>query len=162
MERTIEQLDMKAVLTSQLDFLKVQSEQRRIVTRIDAPLAAYPVKADRGDMDRIFMNLISNAIKYNRDKGSVTVRITDAGSTWDVAVIDTGIGLSESEKASLFQEFFRVKNQKTAGIAGTGLGARHGEARLRRPPARRSSAAGLPSGRGYPTFRYISAQDVTP
>ena len=121
-ERTIEQLDLKAVLSSQLDFMKVQSEKKKIVMHVDAPLAAYPVKADRGDLDRIFMNLISNAIKYNRDKGSVTVRITDAGSGWDVAVVDTGIGLSESEKASLFQEFFRVKNQKTAGIAGTGLG----------------------------------------
>ena len=80
------------------------------------------VKADRGDLDRIFMNLISNGIKYNRDKGSLTVRITDAGAAWEVAVIDTGIGMSDAEQASIFQEFYRVKNHKTSGITGTGLG----------------------------------------
>ncbi len=121
-ERTIEPLDLKEVIVSQLDFFKVQTEKKRIVTTVDAPLAAYPVKADKGDLDRIFMNLISNAIKYNRDRGSITVRIRDAGAAWEVAISDTGIGMSESERASLFEEFYRVKNQKTAGIAGTGLG----------------------------------------
>ena len=50
------------------------------------------------------------------------MRITDAGAAWEVAVIDTGIGMSDAERASLFQEFYRVKSHKTSGIAGTGLG----------------------------------------
>ena len=121
-ERTIEPLDLKEVIVSQLDFFKVQTEKKRIVTTVDAPLSSYPVKADKGDLDRIFMNLISNAIKYNRERGSITVRFRDAGAAWEVAISDTGIGMSEAEKASLFEEFYRVKSQKTAGIAGTGLG----------------------------------------
>jgi len=50
------------------------------------------------------------------------VRITDAGEAWEITVSDTGIGMSESELKSIFQEFYRVKSQKTSGIAGTGLG----------------------------------------
>ncbi len=121
-ERSIEDLDLKAVISSQIEFFKVQTEKRRIVAVLDAPLAAYPVKADRGDMDRIFMNLISNAIKYNRERGSLTVRIADSGETWEVTVSDTGIGMSEAELSRIFQEFYRVKSPKTSGIAGTGLG----------------------------------------
>lgn len=121
-ERSIEDLDLKAVISSQLEFFKVQTEKRRIVAALDAPLERYPVRADRGDMDRIFMNLISNGIKYNRDRGSLTVRIADAGEAWEITVRDTGIGLSEAELSRIFHEFYRVKSPKTSGIAGTGLG----------------------------------------
>jgi signal transduction histidine kinase len=80
------------------------------------------VKADRGDLDRIFMNLISNGIKYNRDRGSLRLHVAESGPDWQVAVTDTGIGMSEAEQASLFQEFYRVKSHKTSGVTGTGLG----------------------------------------
>ena len=121
-ERTIEPLDLKQVLASQLEFFKVQADKRRISLRLESPEGPCIVKADRGDLDRIFMNLISNGIKYNREKGSLTVRITGTGASWDVAVVDTGIGMSDAEQAGIFQEFYRVKNHKTSGIAGTGLG----------------------------------------
>ena len=121
-ERSIEDLDLKGVIASQLEFFKVQTEKRRIVVSFDAPLERYPVKADRGDMDRIFMNLISNGIKYNRDRGSLSVRMGDAGGAWEISISDTGIGMSEAELSCIFQEFYRVKSQKTSGIAGTGLG----------------------------------------
>ena len=48
-ERSIEALDLKAVISSQIEFFKVQTEKRRIVATLDAPAEAYPVKADRGD-----------------------------------------------------------------------------------------------------------------
>jgi two-component system phosphate regulon sensor histidine kinase PhoR len=121
-ERSLEGLDLKAVIAAQLEFFRVQTEKRRISTAFEAPLDAYPVRADRGDLDRIFMNLISNAIKYNRDQGRLTICIRDAGAAWEVAVTDTGIGMSDAERANLFQEFYRVKSHKTSGIAGTGLG----------------------------------------
>jgi signal transduction histidine kinase len=120
--RSMEPLDLKAVLAAQLEFFRVQADKRRIVTSLDAPLAAYPVMADRGDLDRIFMNLISNGIKYNRERGSLTVRIAEAGTAWEVAIADTGIGMSDAEQTDLYREFYRVKSPRTSGIAGTGLG----------------------------------------
>ena len=120
-DRTIEPLDLSAVLASQLEFFKVQADKRRIALSLETP-GPCMVKADRGDLDRIFMNLINNGIKYNRDRGSLALRIAEAGPDWQVAVADTGIGMSEAEQASLFQEFYRVKSHKTSGITGTGLG----------------------------------------
>ncbi|MGO9308656.1 MAG: ATP-binding protein [Spirochaetia bacterium] len=121
-ERTIEPLDLARVIASQIEFFRVQADKRRICMQLEAPPGPCMVMADRGDLDRIFMNLISNGIKYNRDKGSLTVRITGAGPAWEVAVVDTGIGMSDAEQTGIFQEFYRVKNHKTSGIAGTGLG----------------------------------------
>ena len=120
--RSIEPLDLKAVLAAQLEFFRVQADKRRIVTTLEAPLAAYPVRADRGDLDRIFMNLISNGIKYNREKGSLALRIAEAGESWEVSVADTGIGMNDAEQVDLYREFYRVKSPRTSGIAGTGLG----------------------------------------
>jgi two-component system, OmpR family, phosphate regulon sensor histidine kinase PhoR len=117
-----EDLDLCAVLGEQVAFFTVQTERRSITVKVrcDAPRAM--VRADRADLDRIFMNLVSNAIKYNRDGGSIDVRVTDADNGWTVAISDTGIGMSESEREGLFREFYRVKNERTAGIPGTGLG----------------------------------------
>jgi two-component system phosphate regulon sensor histidine kinase PhoR len=121
-ERTIEPLELKAVLSSQLEFFKVQADKRAIGLLLDAPAGPCMVNADRGDLDRIFMNLISNGIKYNREHGSLTVRVSAAGPAWEIAFVDTGIGMSDAEQAGVFQEFYRVKNHKTSGITGTGLG----------------------------------------
>jgi two-component system, OmpR family, phosphate regulon sensor histidine kinase PhoR len=121
-ERTIEPLDLKLVLASQLEFFKVQADKRHICMQMEAPEGPCMVKADRGDLDRIFMNLISNGIKYNREKGSLTVRVTAADAAWEIAVADTGIGMNDAEQAAIFQEFYRVKNHKTSAITGTGLG----------------------------------------
>ncbi|MCX7031142.1 MAG: ATP-binding protein [Spirochaetes bacterium] len=117
-----EDFDLCTVLGEQVDFFTVQTERHRIrvTVRCDAPRAM--VRADRADLDRVFMNLLSNSIKYNRDGGAIDVRVSDADDGWAVAISDTGIGMSTAESEGLFREFYRVKNERTAGIPGTGLG----------------------------------------
>jgi len=71
---------------------------------------------------QILTNLLSNAIKYNRDGGKVDVTIEDAPQRIVLCVKDTGIGMTQEEAAQLFQDFFRVRNEKTRHILGSGLG----------------------------------------
>jgi signal transduction histidine kinase len=88
-------------------------------------LAAEPVEmtADRSEIEIILNNLISNAVKYNRTGGSVKVEVGPAaGGGTSITVADTGIGMSEEERAKLFTEFTRIKNAKTRNILGSGLG----------------------------------------
>jgi two-component system phosphate regulon sensor histidine kinase PhoR len=80
------------------------------------------VKADRSDLDRVFMNLISNGIKYNRDGGTLVVELGREDGFVRIGVKDSGIGMTPDEVKNLFQEFYRVRNSKTSGISGTGLG----------------------------------------
>lgn len=78
--------------------------------------------ADRTEMEIVFNNLISNAVKYNRDNGKVTVNIDKSENKIEISVQDTGIGISPEEAKKLFQEFVRIKNKKTKNIMGSGLG----------------------------------------
>lgn len=78
--------------------------------------------ADAGEIEMVFNNLISNAVKYNREGGRVDVVCRREGSEVVISVSDTGIGMTEEEMKHLFESFSRVKNDKTFGILGSGLG----------------------------------------
>ncbi len=121
-ERIITKLDLKKVLEEQLKFFAAQAERKRIELVLQGDLPAYCFSADRGDLDRIFMNLISNGIKYNREGGRLTISLAQRGDSLEMVFADTGIGMSPEEIQNLFQEFYRARNARTEGIAGTGLG----------------------------------------
>lgn len=121
-ERTLEPLDPLPVVRDTCEFLAGEAAKKNVSVTVEAGSAAVRLLADRGELTQIFTNLISNAIKYNRDGGSVTVTSEVSGSHWKVAVRDTGIGISESHLAHIGEEFFRVKNSTTVKISGTGLG----------------------------------------
>ena len=70
----------------------------------------------------ILNNLVSNAVKYNRDGGRVRVWSEDADDVVRIRVEDTGIGLTPEECKRLFNDFARIKNEKTRHILGSGLG----------------------------------------
>ena len=121
-EKSIERLDLHDVIYSQLEFYRGQAEARKITLNFLGDEGPFHVNADRSDLDRIFMNLISNSIKYNRDGGTLDIEIESVPGTVVVKVSDTGIGMKPEELQNLFQEFYRVRNQQTSGISGTGLG----------------------------------------
>ncbi len=80
------------------------------------------VHADRTRMMQILNNLISNAIKYGRQQGSIEVRCTASGSQRiRISIKDSGIGLTQEQMAQLFQPFNRL-GQEAGGEEGSGLG----------------------------------------
>jgi PAS domain S-box-containing protein len=80
------------------------------------------VKADRTRLKQIVINLVSNAIKYNRERGTVVVDCTlSAPGRTRISVADTGAGLPPEKLAQLFQPFNRL-GQEVGGTAGTGIG----------------------------------------
>jgi signal transduction histidine kinase len=73
-------------------------------------------------LDRVFTNLISNAVKYTPSGGSVTVTVRQVDEQAQVEVADTGIGIPEKALPHLFEEFYRAPNAKASSEVGTGLG----------------------------------------
>lgn len=73
-------------------------------------------------LDRIFNNLVSNAIKYTPAGGGVKILLSSKGNEAQVIVEDTGIGIPEEAMGSLFEEFYRAPNAKALEREGTGLG----------------------------------------
>lgn len=80
------------------------------------------VDIDRDEFTRVVTNLISNAVKYNRENGRITVRArADKGSVL-IGISDSGIGMRREDQDMLFRQFYRIKNDATRTIPGTGLG----------------------------------------
>ena len=113
--------DLRDAAAAAIETVAQAAAARGIAIDLEAPERA-PLVADRGELDIIFNNLVSNAVKYNRDHGRVTVAIDRADAMWRVRVSDTGIGLAPDDAARLFQDFVRIKNEQTRTIPGTGLG----------------------------------------
>ncbi len=80
------------------------------------------VKATEDSLDRVFNNLISNAVKYTLSGGKVVIKMDTLDSEIHIAVQDTGIGIPEEALPRLFQEFYRAPNAKELAAEGTGLG----------------------------------------
>lgn len=103
--------------------LKVDADAKNISLELAAAPDFPPIEADKSNMEELITNLVSNAIKYNRTGGSVTLSLK-RHSRQHVAVEcrDTGLGIPQEAIPRLFDEFFRVRNQATNQITGTGLG----------------------------------------
>lgn len=80
------------------------------------------IMADPTDMEIIFNNLISNAVKYNKPGGTAEIVIDSTEDDAVITISDTGIGITKSDTENLFTEFVRIKNEKTRNISGSGLG----------------------------------------
>ena len=114
--------DIVPIIEQAVEFMAPQARARQqsIITEIPAFLPE--VSADANLIDQVFLNLISNAIKYTPDGGRIEIKATVAGAHVRIQIKDTGHGISSEDIPRIFDKFFRAKNDKTKGISGTGLG----------------------------------------
>jgi signal transduction histidine kinase len=78
--------------------------------------------ADERKLKQLVFNLLSNAVKFTPNGGQVGIRAWKQGHAVRLCVWDTGIGISESEHAKIFEEFYQVENSQVKRHQGTGLG----------------------------------------
>jgi signal transduction histidine kinase len=119
--RELTDVDLVGAARTAIETMSPPAAQRDIEIRLHANDSLH-MQADAGEIDMILNNLVSNAVKYNRDGGKVDVTIAEQDGLARVEVADTGIGMSEEEAQKLFGEFVRIKNAKTKNIHGSGLG----------------------------------------
>jgi signal transduction histidine kinase len=121
-QREIVEIDTVEVIKSTLLILELEIQKRGIKINQDFEENPPTIKADLNEITRVITNILSNAIKYNIDRGEITVSLKTSPNYLIIKIADTGIGMKPEERANLFQEFFRAKNEKTRSISGTGLG----------------------------------------
>jgi two-component system phosphate regulon sensor histidine kinase PhoR len=97
-----------------------RDKQVEVVLREDAALA--PIAGDPESLERLFLNLLQNAIKYNRPEGTVEVRLAHEPGFAVVEVSDTGIGIPTDSLGRIFERFYRVDKGRAREEGGTGLG----------------------------------------
>ena len=111
-----------SVLSAVLELMKPLANQKLVRFEVQVPDRLPPVHADREELIRLFNNLVSNAIKYNKQDGRVWITSEQDGPYVKISIADTGIGISKEALNQLFSEFFREKRPETRLIKGTGLG----------------------------------------
>ena len=118
----MEKIKINDILSKIIDFFKPEAEKQKVTIKAVLPQDLPSIQADVRDMEKLFTNLIGNAIKYNREKGSVTIEGKVEGSVVRYDVKDTGIGISPEHLSRIFDDFYRAEDERIKNIPGTGLG----------------------------------------
>lgn len=117
----VQMINLRSLLAEVMALLNERARQVQVSLTLEIPDNFPLVPADANRLKQVFINLISNAIKYNRPGGSVIVRAASDGAQVHVDVEDTGLGIPAEALPHLFEKFYRV--QATQHKAeGTGLG----------------------------------------
>ena len=122
LEAPQEQILLKPIVEAIVDRFSSEAETKQINLTYFAVPDVLSVQATEDGLDRIFSNLISNAIKYTPEGGKVEVTVGEQLGKAVVTVSDTGIGIPLHELSDLWVDFFRASNARRSGIPGTGLG----------------------------------------
>ncbi|MCE5333573.1 MAG: two-component sensor histidine kinase [Desulfobacteraceae bacterium] len=119
MESQIELLDVNEILRETIGFLEKEALYRNIDVRLQLGDGLPAISSDRGQLQQVFLNLLSNSFAAVEDGGAVTVTSWDADAdTLGIAIEDNGCGMSEETLKCFFEPFFTTKKRGH----GTGLG----------------------------------------
>ena len=115
-----EECDLYLIAQNAVDSLSLAAEEAGVTVSLSgesARLSGVPQL-----LYGICYNLCDNAIKYNREKGSVSVSVRDGEQEAVLTVSDTGIGIPPEHQQRIFERFYRVDKSRSKAVGGTGLG----------------------------------------
>ena len=104
-----------------LALVRERAQRRGVALSVDGGKGVASVRADERKVKQVLLNLLSNAIKFTPEGGQVGVRSRLAGDAIEIAVTDTGVGISAGDQRSLFEAFRQVGSHDRKA-EGTGLG----------------------------------------
>ena len=119
-ELTTEAVDLYALSGDILENLRPMAAKRNITLRLEGDHQI--IQGVWRILNEMVYNLCDNAIKYNKDGGRVTVRVSGTGESAVLSVADTGIGISKGQQERVFERFYRVDKSHSRRVGGTGLG----------------------------------------
>lgn len=115
-------VDPLTLLQEVIKEMDVEVRKRNITVTLKAKEKSQVLMFDKKRLHEVYSNLLSNAIKYNKEKGTVSIMFTIKQGVIVVSFKDTGIGIPEKDKASLFGKFFRAGNAVSSNTDGSGMG----------------------------------------
>lgn len=120
--RELKEININDVIRSIVSIFEIDIAKKNLKLSLQLEKISETIVADLNEINRLITNIVSNAIKYNKDGGCITINTKQDYNYIIINITDTGIGLRAEEKKELFQEFYRAKNKYTKSISGTGLG----------------------------------------
>ena len=113
-------IDLLLLAQSCVNKMRDHAERQAVAVSVGGESAV--VLGDRTLLEEMLLNLIDNAIKYNRHGGSVEIYVGMEGGKPRFIITDTGVGIPEADQARVFERFYRVDKSRSKETGGTGLG----------------------------------------
>ncbi len=117
----LEDFNLKDLTDKVLAGFKSQLKKRSIEAKNDLS-SNLLIRADKAKAEQVLTNLIDNAIKFNKDKGTVKIYNQELNGLIKVVVEDSGVGIPEKDLPRVFERFYRVDKARSRELGGTGLG----------------------------------------
>ena len=121
-ELYISEYELNTYLTETFNAFRPYATVKHINFTYESNFRYLNVWIDKEKMDSILKNIISNALKYTPENGSVHIYASETNDTWSVEVNDTGIGIPANEQKKLFKIHFRGSNAINSKVTGSGIG----------------------------------------
>ncbi|MFC1719483.1 ATP-binding protein, partial [Candidatus Poribacteria bacterium] len=127
LERQVKEFDFQPVnigevIASTVEAARFYAEQRGAAVSLRMVSDLPEIRADKGAISQMVMNLIDNAVKYSEDESEIAVNVFRRGQNIVIQVVDKGVGIDEEDMGKIFDKFYRGKNVANLGTGGTGLG----------------------------------------
>lgn len=116
-----EELNLRYLIDEILSGFKSQLDKKNIEARNDLA-SGLSVAGDKNRIEQVLTNLVDNAIKFNRDKGFISISGREADGKIKITVEDSGIGIPERDIPRIFERFYRIDKARSRELGGTGLG----------------------------------------
>jgi signal transduction histidine kinase len=113
--------DLKTIVEEGVAAIEPLARGKEQVLEVETPPSSCPVLADRGRLEQVLMNLLSNACKFTPRHGHITVALQDKGREYLVSVADDGPGIPLAEQSQIFERFYS-NSRRPGEKAGVGLG----------------------------------------
>jgi two-component system phosphate regulon sensor histidine kinase PhoR len=111
------------IIDDTIDLVKEAAERKAISIRKNDISPLLSVRADRGYLEQVLLNLFDNAIKYGREGGEIIISaIVEARGEIQVSMRDNGPGIPKEDLPRIFERFYRVDRGRSRELGGTGLG----------------------------------------
>ncbi len=115
-------VDLATILTAGTGAWRPEADGKGVALTVAASPAWVPVNGDPVQLERMLLNVVSNAVKFTPAGGQVAVTLSEQDGSAVLRITDTGIGIPEAEQPDLSSRFFRASNAVARSIPGTGLG----------------------------------------
>ena len=115
-------IDVQAEIQQCLKMVSTRATEKRIRIFIDRPLDVPDLIADSRALKQVLINILSNAVKFTKKDGEIRIRHAITARGFEIAVSDTGIGISSAKLETLFHPFQQADSQVSRQFGGTGLG----------------------------------------
>ncbi len=117
-----EEFDLGDLVKKCQDKLAIEAKKKNHKVDCFVTADVPPVYADKYDIERVVLNIISNSIKYTKDNGEIKIYVGFVYNDAYIKVFDNGIGIPEEDLGRIFERFYRVDKARTRQMGGTGLG----------------------------------------